>query len=134
MDRPNIFVVGSLNADLVQNVARFPGAAETLIGGEVRTFAGGKGGNQAVAAARMGGRVSMIGQVGKDGFATLTPEETSARLAALPPGSLHSASWRFPSKPWKRPWHWGNSGKPSRSSIRLRLIRTAAVFCTTWIS
>ncbi len=72
--RPSIFVIGSLNADLVQNVGRLPGAAETLLGGEVRTFAGGKGGNQAVAAARMGGRVSMIGEVGRDGFGQLLLE------------------------------------------------------------
>lgn len=67
--RPNILVIGSLNADLVQNVAKLPRAGETLRGGGVRTFAGGKGGNQAVAAARMGGRVSMIAQVGRDSFA-----------------------------------------------------------------
>ena len=63
-----IFVIGSLNADLVQHVPRLPKAGETLQGDDLRTFSGGKGGNQAYAAARMGGRVSMIGQVGSDSF------------------------------------------------------------------
>ena len=69
-----IFVIGSLNADLVQNVPRLPRGGETLQGDSLRTFAGGKGGNQAFAAARMGGRVSMIGQVGNDSFGALLIE------------------------------------------------------------
>jgi ribokinase len=69
MSEPSrIYVVGSLNADLAQSVPRLPLAGETLQGGDLRTFAGGKGGNQAFAAARMGGRVAMIGQVGDDSF------------------------------------------------------------------
>lgn len=66
MSDRSIFIVGSLNADLVQAVPRPPRPGETLRGGDLRTFAGGKGGNQAVAAARMGGRVRMIGRVGED--------------------------------------------------------------------
>jgi ribokinase len=61
-----IVVVGSLNADLVISVARFPSAGETLTGHGFARFAGGKGANQACAAARLGGRVSMVGQVGAD--------------------------------------------------------------------
>lgn len=69
-----IYVIGSLNADLVQNVPRLPKGGETLQGDDLRTFAGGKGGNQAFAAARMGGRVSMVGQVGNDSFGAVLLE------------------------------------------------------------
>ena len=68
---PEIIVIGSLNADLVQNVDRLPKAGETIIGGNLETFSGGKGANQAVAAGRMGARVSMIGQLGSDSLASL---------------------------------------------------------------
>ncbi len=63
---PNIVVVGSLNADLVVRVDRFPAPGETLRGRRFDVFAGGKGGNQAAAAARLGGHVAMVGQVGGD--------------------------------------------------------------------
>jgi ribokinase len=75
MSEPSrIYVIGSLNADLVQNVPRLPRGGETLQGDSLRTFPGGKGANQAFAAARMGGRVAMIGQVGNDSFAALLLE------------------------------------------------------------
>lgn len=61
-----ILVVGSLNADLVIRVSRFPNAGETIQGSDLLTFPGGKGANQAVAAARLGERVTMIGRVGQD--------------------------------------------------------------------
>ena len=64
----NIVVVGSLNADLVQRVARFPRPGETIVGSDLDIVPGGKGANQACAAGLAGGRVSMIGQVGKDPF------------------------------------------------------------------
>jgi ribokinase len=54
--------------DLVVNVARHPQIGETILGGKFVTFPGGKGANQAVAAARMGSAVKMIGCVGQDGF------------------------------------------------------------------
>ena len=63
---PDIVVVGSLNADFVLQVERFPAPGETLRGRRFDVFAGGKGGNQAAAAARLGGRVAMVGQVGGD--------------------------------------------------------------------
>ncbi len=63
-----IVVVGSLNVDLVVPVERFPEAGETLLGGDYARHRGGKGANQAVAAARAGGRVRMIGRVGDDAF------------------------------------------------------------------
>jgi ribokinase len=68
MDRLSspIVIVGSLNADLVIRVPRFPRPGETLTGHGFARFAGGKGANQACAAARLGGRASMVGQVGAD--------------------------------------------------------------------
>ena len=63
---PWIVVVGSLNADLVVHVPRFLQPGETLTGSRFDVYPGGKGGNQAAAAARLGGRVAMIGQVGAD--------------------------------------------------------------------
>lgn len=65
-----IVVVGSLNMDLVMRTPRVPMGGETLLGHEFATLPGGKGANQAVACARLGARVSMIGQVGRDGFGT----------------------------------------------------------------
>ena len=61
-----IVVVGSLNADLVVHVSRFPRPGETLSGNGFARFPGGKGANQAYAAARLGGHVAMVGQVGAD--------------------------------------------------------------------
>jgi ribokinase len=61
-----IVVVGSLNADLVVRAPRFPTPGETITGTDFAVFPGGKGANQAVAAARLGGRVAMIGRVGRD--------------------------------------------------------------------
>jgi len=63
-----ILVVGSINMDLVVRVPHSPMPGETVLGGDFETFPGGKGANQAVAAARMGGEVTMVGRVGKDNF------------------------------------------------------------------
>ena len=63
-----ITVLGSLNTDLVVVVPRLPQPGETVSGDRLRTLPGGKGGNQAVAAARLGGRVTMVGRVGMDPF------------------------------------------------------------------
>ncbi|MGQ9489677.1 MAG: ribokinase [Anaerolineae bacterium] len=63
-----ITVLGSLNMDLVIRAPRHPLPGETLTGGPFRIFPGGKGANQAVAAARLGGQVTMIGRVGADPF------------------------------------------------------------------
>lgn len=65
---PEIIVVGSLNADLVVRAPRFPQPGETLSGEDLQVIPGGKGANQAVAAARHGAQVSMLGRVGNDGF------------------------------------------------------------------
>ncbi len=64
----NVCVVGSLSYDLVMQVDRRPQKGETIIGKSFNTFVGGKGNNQALAAARSGARVAMIGKVGKDSF------------------------------------------------------------------
>jgi len=64
-----VVVVGSLNMDLVVRTARIPAVGETIIGHEFHTAPGGKGANQAVAAARLGAQVSMLGCVGKDNYA-----------------------------------------------------------------
>lgn len=64
----HIVVVGSLNMDLVVRSPRHPQPGETLLGTEFHTFPGGKGANQAVAAARLGGQVKLIGRVGADAF------------------------------------------------------------------
>jgi ribokinase len=63
-----IFVLGSANMDLVFSLDRLPRAGETLAGGDLALFPGGKGANQAYAAAKLGGRVSMIASVGSDAF------------------------------------------------------------------
>lgn len=63
-----ILVIGSLNMDLVVNSPRLPQRGETILGSHFATFPGGKGANQAVAAARAGGQVGMLGCVGADDF------------------------------------------------------------------
>ena len=64
-----ITVVGSLNMDLVVRSPRLPLPGETIIGHDWHAIPGGKGANQAVAAARLGGDVCMVGKVGQDDFA-----------------------------------------------------------------
>jgi ribokinase len=61
-----VAVVGSLNMDLVVRAPRLPNPGETLAGSAFAQVAGGKGGNQAVAAARLGAQVAMVGRVGAD--------------------------------------------------------------------
>jgi ribokinase len=71
---PEILVAGSLNADLVVRAPRFPQPGETISGGDLQVIPGGKGANQAVAAARLGSSVAMLGRVGKDNFGDLLLE------------------------------------------------------------
>lgn len=63
-----IVVVGSINIDLVTQAARFAGPGETLLGERFVTMPGGKGANQAVAAARLGAEVALVGALGHDSF------------------------------------------------------------------
>jgi ribokinase len=73
---PRLTVVGSINLDLVVQTERLPRAGETLSGARFARVPGGKGANQAVAAARLGAAVSMVGAIGQD-------EHAEAALAGL---------------------------------------------------
>jgi ribokinase len=75
---PSVIVVGSINADLVVTVARLPRPGTTVTGGRFARHGGGKGANQAVAAARLGAEVAMVGAVGADAFG----DEALRELAA----------------------------------------------------
>jgi ribokinase len=80
-----IAVVGSVNLDVVVAVPRLPGPGETVVGGDRRELPGGKGANQAVAAARLGSTVAFVGRVGADAAGEqlredLLAEEVDVRL------------------------------------------------------
>ena len=64
--RPRIVVLGGINMDLIAIAPRLPSPGETVVGEEFYTAPGGKGANQAVAAARLGAQVLMVGRVGED--------------------------------------------------------------------
>ncbi len=72
--KAEIFVIGSLNMDLVVRTTRLPQAGETLAGSEFHLIPGGKGANQAVAASRSGANTHMIGCVGDDAFGEIMLE------------------------------------------------------------
>ena len=74
----DIFVVGSLNADLVVKSPRFPQPGETISGEDLQIIPGGKGANQAVAAARQGVKTAMLGRVGSDSFAPFLVDNLKA--------------------------------------------------------
>ena len=78
-----VIVVGSVNVDLVVSVDRLPGAGETLTGGSFSRHMGGKGANQAVAAARLGAATWLVGCVGEDAFADDAREALSAAGVAV---------------------------------------------------
>jgi len=67
-DQPRILVVGSINMDVVMRTVQMPAPGETVRGKGFSTSPGGKGANQAVAAARLGARCHMLGRVGDDAF------------------------------------------------------------------
>ena len=69
-DQPNVVVLGSANLDIVVPVPHHPAIGETVLGGHHDRIPGGKGANQAVAAARLGARVAMVGRVGSDDAGT----------------------------------------------------------------
>ncbi|MGB5845081.1 MAG: PfkB family carbohydrate kinase, partial [Anaerolineales bacterium] len=75
---PRLTIVGSLNMDLVIRSARIPRPGETIIGSDFQMIPGGKGANQAVAAARLGAEVSMVGRLGSDTFADVLLKKLNA--------------------------------------------------------
>lgn len=77
--RPLVVSLGGINIDLVTVADRFPAAGETVVGRRFLTYPGGKGANQAVAAARMGAPTAMVGRVGDDLFG---PQVTDSLAAA----------------------------------------------------
>ncbi|MFI7384659.1 ribokinase [Streptomyces sp. NPDC049813] len=74
MNTYDLLVVGSANADLVVGVERRPAAGETVLGSDLVVHPGGKGANQAVAAARLGARTALLARVGDDGHGALLRE------------------------------------------------------------
>ena len=79
LNQSNVVVLGGINMDLVTVSPRFPVAGETVVGSRFLTYPGGKGANQAVAAARMGAATLMVGKVGDDVFG---PQLTNAMAAS----------------------------------------------------
>ena len=82
-----VVIAGSINMDVVVTAVRHPRLGETVAGESVLYFPGGKGANQAVAAARLGARTALVGRVGIDAFgaelrAFLTDEEVDVSLVA----------------------------------------------------
>lgn len=75
----DVVVLGSLNMDLVVRTERMPRPGETVSGGEFRTVPGGKGANQATAAAKLGADVEMVGRVGDDAFGAKLLENMRAQ-------------------------------------------------------
>src|SRR5258708_4419615 len=65
-----VFVAGSINMDVVASATRFPKIGETVLGSDVHFIPGGKGANQAIAAAKSGARTALIGRLGQDAFGT----------------------------------------------------------------
>lgn len=91
MPKP-VVVVGSLNLDLVVRPGRAPTAGETVLAPELARYPGGKGGNQAVAAARLGVPVALVGRVGSDSFgdellASLRRDHVSAEAVSRSPSA-----------------------------------------------
>ena len=89
---PDILVIGSLNADLVVRTPRFPQPGETISGEDLQVIPGGKGSNQAVAAARHGSDVSMLGRVGVDNFGDFLLENLESNRVDAKPVQRDNAS------------------------------------------
>ena len=84
-----IVVVGSSNTDMVIKSESFPQPGETLLGGEFYMFPGGKGANQAVAAARLGGQVTFVAKVGSDIFGEKARQQFAKEGIAIEQISVH---------------------------------------------
>jgi len=78
--QPSIVVIGSANVDMVARAGHLPRPGETVMGDSFTTVAGGKGANQAVAAARLGARVTFVGRVGDDAFGRSTIDGMRAEV------------------------------------------------------
>jgi ribokinase len=78
MNKPRVTVLGSINMDISVTVAELPSPGATVLGGAARFTPGGKGANQAVAAARLGASVRMVGCVGQDDFGRQLVEALTA--------------------------------------------------------
>lgn len=90
-EKPRLVVVGSTNTDLVVAVPRIPSPGETVLGGAMETLPGGKGANQAVAAARLGADVTFVARIGDDDFgrsarAGLLRDGIDTRFVGVTPG------------------------------------------------
>ena len=83
MARGRVVVVGSVNVDLIVEVSHLPTAGETVLGGRFLQSPGGKGGNQAVAAARLGAPISLVGAVGDDEFGRAALSALATESVAL---------------------------------------------------
>ncbi|WP_338788299.1 ribokinase [Metabacillus sp. FJAT-53654] len=83
MSKPKITVIGSINMDLVTKTNTIPKVGETVLGESFLTIPGGKGANQAVAAARLGAEVTMIGCVGDDAFGSELKNHLTAQGVAM---------------------------------------------------
>ena len=96
MSPSRVIVVGSSNTDMIVRADRLPLPGETVLGGDLTTAAGGKGANQAVAAARVGAQVTFVARVGDDMFGQQT-------LAAF---RREGWTWTMCSKTRARPRAW----------------------------
>jgi len=117
-----IVVVGSFNMDLVVRMPAIPRPGETLLGGVFATYPGGKGANQAVAAARLGGEVTMIGRVGADAFgdqllAIARAEGIDTRFVGVDPHAATGVALIEVDA-----IKTGSTGKPEKQSIDMVLI------------
>src|ERR671915_1363894 len=94
----DVFVVGSINQDFVLKVERRPKPGETVTDAVLSTHNGGKGGNQAAAAALLGASVALLGRVGDDGFGgplvrSLADKGVATSLVQEVPGSSTGAAF-----------------------------------------
>lgn len=134
---PVIAVVGSLNVDLVAYAARMPGAGETVIGDRFVMGFGGKGSNQAVMAARLGARVSMVGALGDDVYAGMTVDNLiaqgvdAAHVARVAGSSGVAPIWVEPDGTNRIIVVPGANGEvqPGVAADAVRSLRPAAVVC-----
>ena len=113
-----IAVIGSLNMDLITQTDKVPVMGETLSGTGFRTVCGGKGGNQAAAASKLGGNVAMLGCVGGDGFGRELTERGAKvffSFPALPHGGLSREELKARTDPFLQQL----SSKLEESAVRI---------------